>query len=336
MRSPDRNSSSVLALYLATPMTSEIETRCELCLATRPLRESHLFPRFYFTRMRREGGARLRRPVEPNRVLQDGPKLSLLCDICEQTFSKRESVFAREFFHPWMDRREHPARYTGGSYYFVVSLLWRGLVTYLRQPAPESERWLPDLRRKCEQWRSFLVGSGDQVVDDEIHMIQLDLLTNDELPVVNTNRYLTTALDMTVACGPTACLVYAKMGMFAVFGWVAGLNPQRWINTKLESQGGPWVGVARVTDSYLGAFLTDRARTAHELYRAGISESQQAEVDRRFANDASRIMGGILGDAIRADRSATIDPSIGRTTMPGRNEPCPCGSGVKFKRCHGA
>lgn len=320
---------------LATPMTLEVETHCALCLATRPLRKSHLFPRFYFTRMRRDGGSRLRRPVDPNLVLQDGPKPSLLCDGCEQKFSKRESVFAREFFHPWVDRREQPSRYTAGSYYFAVSLLWRNLVRYLRQPAPESERWLPALRFKCEQWRRFLAGSEDQVVDDEIHMMQLGLLVNDELPVVNMNGYLTTALDMTVACGATACFVYAKMGMFAVIGWVAGLDARQWINTKMEKDGGPWIGVFRVTDSYLGAFLTDRARTAHELYRAGISESQQAEVDRRFANDASRIMRGILGDAIRADRSASIDPSIGRKTMPGRNEPCPCGSGVKFKRCHG-
>jgi hypothetical protein len=29
---------------------------------------------------------------------------------------------------------------------------------------------------------------------------------------------------------------------------------------------------------------------------------------------------------------AKIDPSTGQT---GRNEPCPCGSGKKFKRCHG-
>lgn len=25
----------------------------------------------------------------------------------------------------------------------------------------------------------------------------------------------------------------------------------------------------------------------------------------------------------------------GKTDKPGRNDPCPCGSGAKFKRCHG-
>ena len=42
-----------------------------------------------------------------------------------------------------------------------------------------------------------------------------------------------------------------------------------------------------------------------------------------------------LDDAIRRARRAfvTIDPEVARQT--GRNEPCPCGSGRKFKRCCG-
>ncbi len=31
-----------------------------------------------------------------------------------------------------------------------------------------------------------------------------------------------------------------------------------------------------------------------------------------------------------------VDGDARRAAAPGRNAPCPCGSGVKFKRCHGA
>ena len=34
------------------------------------------------------------------------------------------------------------------------------------------------------------------------------------------------------------------------------------------------------------------------------------------------------GNAVAAPRRAAV--------TPGRNDPCPCGSGIKFKRCHGA
>jgi len=30
------------------------------------------------------------------------------------------------------------------------------------------------------------------------------------------------------------------------------------------------------------------------------------------------------------------EPRVRRPAIPGRNEPCPCGSGQKYKRCHGA
>jgi len=33
-----------------------------------------------------------------------------------------------------------------------------------------------------------------------------------------------------------------------------------------------------------------------------------------------------------ADRPPTLNPYAG----VGRNDPCPCGSGKKFKKCHGA
>jgi uncharacterized protein YecA (UPF0149 family) len=36
---------------------------------------------------------------------------------------------------------------------------------------------------------------------------------------------------------------------------------------------------------------------------------------------------------------AEVMPRRGRAKVPakvGRNDPCPCGSGLKYKRCHGA
>jgi uncharacterized protein YecA (UPF0149 family) len=31
-----------------------------------------------------------------------------------------------------------------------------------------------------------------------------------------------------------------------------------------------------------------------------------------------------------------LGPSGGAVPVVGRNEPCPCGSGKKYKKCHGA
>lgn len=44
-----------------------------------------------------------------------------------------------------------------------------------------------------------------------------------------------------------------------------------------------------------------------------------------------------MADLIRRGRPAdeVMAPNRGTDAKPGRNEPCPCGSGLKYKRCHG-
>jgi SEC-C motif-containing protein len=41
------------------------------------------------------------------------------------------------------------------------------------------------------------------------------------------------------------------------------------------------------------------------------------------------------GAWLYVDGAATREPDR-RARVPGRNDPCPCGSGMKYKRCHGA
>ena len=48
-------------------------------------------------------------------------------------------------------------------------------------------------------------------------------------------------------------------------------------------------------------------------------------------------MGGYGADEEAADRVGAQDFDDGQAAMPkiGRNDPCPCGSGKKYKHCHG-
>ena len=43
----------------------------------------------------------------------------------------------------------------------------------------------------------------------------------------------------------------------------------------------------------------------------------------------------IVATLYRAHRLTTPQTPI-RSDAVGRNDPCPCGSGLKYKRCHGA
>ncbi|MEQ1735845.1 MAG: hypothetical protein ABL886_05535 [Rhodoglobus sp.] len=278
----------------------------------------------------------MRRPIAPNKVEQDGPKAKLLCGRCEQLFGRREDLFAREFFHPWLDQRASPSHTTPDTHYFLVSLLWRNLEMYLRKTPAEAAPWLGPLTATHEAWRRYLTGDESWAGDETIHLFLLDVLDPRPLPVQNLNRYFATVLDSTVAVGTHGCLVYSKMGPFLAAGHVVGIDASLWENTLIPSAGGPFVTPQALRDTRITAFMIDRARASHEMYNAGLSDAQRLSIERRAAAGERLVRGSLLDRAIRADHAAEIDPNIGRSSKIGRNDRCPCGSGLKDKWCHGA
>lgn len=309
---------------------------CRLCREKRNLVDGHEVPKFFFRRMKKEGGGLLRRPVAPNKPLQDGFKLPLLCEECEAKFSRRETRFANDFFHPWMDRRENPEVYNSDTHYFLVSLLWRGLILYLQKKPPEAQRWLATLCELEEDWREFLSEEKERPERDQIHMFIADIAISRRQPIVNLNRYMVDTVDATVAVSETKCWVYAKMGMFVIVGGVEGLSEDQWKNTRIFADGGVFRTPQKILDPEFGAFITDRARVSHELYQERISDRQRERALDRVLENPDQFVEGLLGQAYEADLNAVVDPVIGRSTKIDRNEKCPCGSGKKYKRCHGS
>ncbi len=70
---------------------------------------------------------------------------------------------------------------------------------------------------------------------------------------------------------------------------------------------------------------TNEDQIAGELEQTGVNA-------RNMANSK-----GALADAMRRQSNAASSPKPPATSMPkvGRNDPCPCGSGKKYKKCHG-
>lgn len=73
----------------------------------------------------------------------------------------------------------------------------------------------------------------------------------------------------------------------------------------------------------------DLAMVAEAIRAAGgtLTDGQQAGIDAALEEGAKLL--------IPFDPSAAASlPSIARARRPGRNDPCRCGSGRKYKRCH--
>jgi sirohydrochlorin ferrochelatase len=103
-----------------------------------------------------------------------------------------------------------------------------------------------------------------------------------------------------------------------------------------------WIGILlavlfflaqwHMSDDSTKAIENDVARAAHE----------QTEHDRQVEECVAAMMARIDAELDRpatstsTSTSAPTAPTTASKRKPGRNEPCWCGSGSKFKRCHGA
>lgn len=76
----------------------------------------------------------------------------------------------------------------------------------------------------------------------------------------------------------------------------------------------------------------DEALFASELQRQLIARSEDLDARERRLEERQRSLNEI--ERLWRARTVPLDPSAG--VKLGRNEPCPCGSGFKYKRCHGA
>ena len=85
---------------------------------------------------------------------------------------------------------------------------------------------------------------------------------------------------------------------------------------------------------YCGEYdAADQELARLEPYRPGLSATQRAEIDnqRRLLDELRRqkVRPGMVNRTPAYLRPSSKPPRVGR------NEPCPCGSGQKYKRCHG-
>ncbi len=106
---------------------------CGLCLQSRELKESHILPAFVIRWLKETSGTGfIRFGQEPNRRVQDGMKLKLLCGDCEQHIAKYEQSFAENLFHPLTSEHQspfYPRCYGEWMALFAASVSWRARFT---------------------------------------------------------------------------------------------------------------------------------------------------------------------------------------------------------------
>lgn len=307
---------------------------CGLCHERKPLVQSHVIPKFVIRYLKATGSGFFRRPVKPNLKHQDIPTTQLLCQECEQRFSRREAYFRDTIFDPYMKRKCAHFDYDGNLHYFLVSILWRVLVSDMAKYVKEYPHVAGVLSKAEEDWRRYLLGEERQTAP-HIHLFLTDVLENLVVPVRGYNMYMARALDGTVAAGARSCLVYAKFVRFCVFAWLSGYDPSLWVNTRVVDGNGELKTPQEIRDVRISDFLLSRIRDGMTQYRRNLSGRQRDRISAHQQQLLPRLADSDMGDALLADSLSTIDTGFFPRRRLERNEPCPCGSGKKFKNCCG-
>lgn len=314
-------------------MSSTLGT-CKLCRQSKTLVQSHIIPKFIAAWLKETGSGFFRMVTSPNIKYQDFPKRRLLCSDCEQRFSLKEEYFSRRIFYPYMKNKPAQINYSQSLHYFLVSVLWRILVADLYKFRKKCRKFSEELEETEEDWRLYLMAKTTAIKSD-VHLFLSDILETANIPVRHFNVYMTRGVDGTIAISSSGCLVYCKLARFFIFSHLTPYDSSKWINTKISNGRGKLIIPQKILDGRIGDFFIDRIKSAYSEYNRNLSEKQRQKIHEYQEKNIRKIINSDLGEALLRDCYSSVDKDFFPNRKLLRNEPCPCGSGLKYKKCCG-
>jgi hypothetical protein len=281
-------------------------TVCALCRRESELRTSHIIPAFVFRWLRETSATGfLRSGRNPQKRTQDGLKLPLLCEECEQRFSRLERRFANEMFYPMQRDKVSEVDYANWFLKFCVSISWRVLTYAVQQgqighlSQQQSLEGIAALAR----WAQFLLDEVSNPGRFEQRLVVLGAIA--KAPVnrrfqPNSNRYFMRGLDIDLASSASSAFTYAKIGPFSLFGMIQ--SHERWQGTKVNASAGTVGPREYELPQSLFEYWMDRAERQSRAYRK-ISAAHQEKLEAAIRLNPERFLRSGTFEAMVEDVS---------------------------------
>lgn len=277
---------------------------CKLCQEPAQLQLSHILPAFAFRWLRESaGGGHLRNSITPNQRVQDGEKRYWLCNACELLFGKSEKLFADRVFYPYLENEAGAYHYGPWLLHFCASVSWRILVASLDDK--HLHKWEPgalDAAYVAEQyWRDYLLGRLPHPGPYQQHLLPFSQIesTGEGFPP-NINRYLMRAIQMDLCQGTKTTFTFAKLGRFAIFGFVRGPEPGQWRGTKVNANQGQISPRKYVLPVGLWNYLTEKSHAVRTALES-VSDVQQRKIEEALQRKRETFVGSDAYAAMQAD-----------------------------------
>lgn len=204
---------------------------CRLCGSARPLRLSHISPKFVFRFQRATSPTTIRSHLTPNRATQDSRKLRFLCARCETLFSSWESQFARLIYAPYQDGNLYDVIYGSWLMKFAVSVSWRATRATLEAGDRIPRELVDDVMRAERAWRDFLLDRAESPGPFEQYIFLLDPLartSESNLPINFAFYVKRVAANGIWRHPPHYMFAFNMMCSVAVIGLISAPSRRSW------------------------------------------------------------------------------------------------------------
>jgi hypothetical protein len=269
---------------------------CALCRVNQRSENSHIVPAFVIRYLKRISiTGHLRGGEEPNRRKTDGPKCKLLCQQCEDSFSKWEGRFASEVFHPLhsghLDRRAF--RYGDWLAKFAVSVSWRSL-WHARERSPKTplpHGHDPLVQPTLDAWRDFLLGKRADIAHHRQHLLFLGhpISLPAFLDPKELRFYIERGIDYGTVHSAQDAYIITKLCRVLIIGTIFTHKPSEWSRTQIDLCSGEYrPGDFRVPGCIFTFFKNAVDDTITS--RAQISSTQRKKIEEAVADATKRFL----------------------------------------------
>lgn len=261
---------------------------CSLCYQQSDLRSSHIVPKFVGKWLKNTSiTGFMRGAITPEKRVQDLFTLPLLCNTCEQRFSKLEVYFAKNIFHPFHKEKRRSFEYDERLGLFIASLSWRSLK--IGYPDLEKDTLVTYVHQAEKDWREYLLGKRKHMKPYENHLIFLDYVTEQSKVPEKFEWYTLRATDCTLAGNDKRIFAYTK---FPWMIFVTSIYPHTlkgWEETEVK-QIGKISTSQKITDGEFGNFLVERAKLALSKPSSKVSNDINEKILNAIMKNPSRFL----------------------------------------------
>lgn len=279
---------------------------CRLCLEPKELMMSHIVPKFVWRWLNNPVPGGLRTNRIPNRRIQDGPKIYLLCAACEQRLSDWEKPFSEKLFLPLHDPEPvtRAIEYGKWALKFAVSVSWRVLTFF--QDEDRASNFTPEqdylAAIALKTWRSFMLDEIDNPGSFDQHLLPVDVLVSYRGPQISPflNRYLLRSVHVDLISTRDSAYVYTKMCRLILFGRIQEAHPGEWNGMRLNLKHGS----IRPRNYHLPSGIADYMnRKADETQKLldNLSPKQQEIVNASILKNADLIANSEIFRSMQQD-----------------------------------